>query len=531
MKSPRIVRRFGLWTIPLLLCLAPHGMSLAQTNAPIAAGCLNLPPVGFVRVTAPAHATVLVSLPFDTADHSLAGVLGTQLTGSTNPAAADRVWKWDALTQSYDAAFKADGTAKDGRWFEMGSDWIESDMTLAPGEGFWVENGQAAGETLYLAGSVVLDASRAVPIEPAFNLIGFPFTAGLPLNRTRLAGVGAFGGTDPSTADQFMDIGLMQTSWLMAAPGATGAWAAVGGPAEEAALLPGVGYWYQHRGNGFIWNEPRPYAGLSTAGSGGVQGSELVSTSNGESVVLDISAAPSETNRWDIFYQDLTGTNVPDTVHGWRLAAQDLRGDPQGAFTWTDAGGNGRAAVATVFGRVYLVARSDIDDNGNGIPDDREFFLAASMDATNAVPALGPTQDAPAGVGPAPGVPGNRPSPSTTNGVPVPAQTVFRKTIYVDQAHGDDALSGRSLTAAAGEGPKRTIRAGVAAAAPGDRLVVKTGRYGESLNVAGRSIAVTIQGRVDLSGRTGPSKPPVVMPPVPPGPRSNVAAVVTGTLQ
>jgi hypothetical protein len=75
------------------------------------------------------------------------------------------------------------------------------------------------------------------------------------------------------------------------------------------------------------------------------------------------------------------------------------------------------------------------------------------------------------------------------------------KTLYVDRLKGCDAWSGRSPSVPAAnsaEGPRRTIRAGLAVASKKELLVIRGGNYSEGINVRGHKGDVVIRGDVRL---------------------------------
>jgi hypothetical protein len=74
------------------------------------------------------------------------------------------------------------------------------------------------------------------------------------------------------------------------------------------------------------------------------------------------------------------------------------------------------------------------------------------------------------------------------------------RIIFVDQRAGKDTHSGRVAVCTAGDGPKKTIRAGLESVEPGGHLIIKEGSYGENLDIAGKDIHVEVDGYVDLSG-------------------------------
>ena len=121
----------------------------------------------------------------------------------------------------------------------------------------------------------------------------------------------------------------------------------------------------------------------------------------------------------------------------------------------------------------------------------------------------------------------NAPALSGSNGVlRLPAVKHGRKLIYVNKHEGDDRLSGLLPTVFGKEGPKKTIASGLLATQPGGTMIVKSGNYGEHLNVSGRDIHVRIEGSVNLSGNGGPIQ--LTLPP-PFGMATNLATSVAST--
>lgn len=72
------------------------------------------------------------------------------------------------------------------------------------------------------------------------------------------------------------------------------------------------------------------------------------------------------------------------------------------------------------------------------------------------------------------------------------------RTVFVDARSGNDIWSGRVRAVSEGDGPKQTIRAGLAVPAGGKRLVVGGGRYRENIDVKDLDVRVRIAGDVTL---------------------------------
>jgi hypothetical protein len=71
--------------------------------------------------------------------------------------------------------------------------------------------------------------------------------------------------------------------------------------------------------------------------------------------------------------------------------------------------------------------------------------------------------------------------------------------LFVDQIVGDDQFSGCSPVVSGQDGPKRTIRNGLAAAEGKNTLVIKSGSYNEDMDIRNtKNLEVIIEGNVKL---------------------------------
>jgi hypothetical protein len=75
--------------------------------------------------------------------------------------------------------------------------------------------------------------------------------------------------------------------------------------------------------------------------------------------------------------------------------------------------------------------------------------------------------------------------------------------IYVDQAIGSDSYTGYSAEVATlkggkKKGPKKTVRGGLSIAGERDTIVIRSGNYGENLDISGKNLKVVIEGKVKL---------------------------------
>ena len=363
-------------------------------------------------------------------------------------------------------------------------------MTIESGEGFYIFNNSGTNEAVILYGGVVLAATNQMALAPALNLIGFPYSTAIAFDDTGLWNL------MQSSEDQITDVSTN----------------------AQDKMLPGTGYWYNRTGDSVVWSEVRPYADLFPADNNPPRITGFSVTDGGNSIKLQL--ARSGIQNVDIFYKEMSETGGLDTATGWSIAESNI---PATQVEWVDYGSNKRSPVNEVYGRYYLVGNTDVDSNGNGIPDAREIFCSAM---SNSFHGIGRVVSSPATA-----VSSNIivQVVAGTNGLssPISVNVMHDGIIYVDQQNGSDALSGCAAVVAGSAGPKKTIGAGLNAAESGNTLVIKSGHYSENLNIAGRNVSVVIAGNVDISGHSADSS--VSLPPAAPSP-TNVVGVSTNSI-
>ena len=417
-------------------------------------------PVGFVRVSISSNEQKFVSLPFRPFDPSVNSVLGGQLTGSADEQMADSVLRWDSVALRYNQAFKADGTGNkevDGKWFSDFDTLTNSPVALEPGEGFVIWNRQGQLQDIYLAGEVVLDVTNKVVLDPSLNLVGYPYSSG---------------GNAPSNMVFTSDSG-------------TGYTAAV-------TLEMGRGYWVRNTNSStVVWAEVRPYAADVFPPQGVKPEISCINVNTGVgagatdpvALVLTIDCDGLAGNeKLDVYYKDLFPADVFRSDKDWLIAETDIPLNGRKTIDWSDRGNSSRKPANEVFSRYYLIGLASVDENHNGIPDAREKFvfnkvlkgpLAGGSSSINLV--------------------------TKSPGLSVPLSSSRARIIYVDRKNGADRLTGRNAVVVGSDGPKKTIKAGLdEAVKDGGTLIIKTGVYGESLNVSGRNVRIVIQGKVRL---------------------------------
>ena len=465
----------------LILCLALTSFLFAL-NSP--AQNIVSRPAGVVRIEVGAQEQKLISIPFKPLDSSVNAILERQLTGSTNAQTADSIVKWNSSQASYTRAVKVSGTGNpeiDGKWFKDISALELSDMTLNPGEGFFICNRQGSNQTIVLAGEVVLDSTNYITLMPALNLISYPY----------------------SMAAGVEDTAFRDLSNSITEHGVTGA---------VERFKAGSGYWHDRKADdSCIWMEIRPYADMFPAEGldpyiSGIQ------VRDASGIKLEIRCSGVEGEKLDVYYKDITSTGRLDTAGGWKGAERGIETKGATVTDWIDAGDANRPPPGEIFGRDYIIGRADIDADASGVPDAMEVFILGSRSITRhadgsmaLVPASAPgsaTESSPSDV------PGSAEVfvPGETN---LPVNLTLVRVIYVDHKTGNDALSGKSLVVVGEDGPKKTVKSGLSAAATGDKMVIRQGSYGEDLNIVGKDISVTVEGIVNLSGTPPPENEPV----------------------
>ena len=368
------------------------------------------------------------------------------------------------------------------KW-DVASVYTSSTTVAEPGEGFWLVNKQSTNQIVFLTGEVALSPSNTALLCPGLNLVGYPYSSSLPLNRTTLGSL--------TTSVEILN-------------------ADAKAPGKDESVM-GKGYWVKSLSQEcIVWTEVRPYKNVFP--TSGLPDITFITTKDGSSVALSIACEGGEL--FDVFYQDVDSTNRFDTARNWQLAEAGFPANGQTSIEWIDSGADDRSAPGKILGRYYLVGRADIDLDRDGIPDAREQFVYGKTSANSVSLQTGVMGSAVASSADelAQGIVSatNAPEQTTTNLVQSPPELTIGRVIYVDQQTGDDACSGRNALRFGNDGPKKTVRGGLGACGSGGLVIIRAGKYGEALNVAGQAVTVRIEGLVDLTGAPRESEPPIV---------------------
>lgn len=435
-------------------------------------------PVGYFTTVVPANTAVPVSSPL---------VCDAILENQLFPG--DRVRLWDAAAQEYVIVNRTT------------SGW-SAKMNLLPGDALWVENRQESEQIAIFAGYLPLHSPTILDLRSGLNLFGLPYFNPLSLNATPFAKDGAIPG-DLQSADQVIESESSRYWWLTS----QGLWQGSDLDADDQ-LQPFRAYWYRHRGmTGFSAAFIRPYA-LPVALDEILPDLPTLQCASQITLSLKVPAG----SMWDIYAMEINATGKLDLVRGWQLVAESLP-EKDGLLQWQ--------APSPVSGvRLYMPARSDIDSDGDGLPDTKEIFGCFTdsakvdtdgdglPDGWEIAAKLDPLADDSALDADGDGIANKDEYSRGTN----PGDAKSRHTVfYVDAALGDDAWRGIKDARESDAGPLKTINAALRkvrprdAAALGNPLVardevrVATGIYYEDVDILEIDVDLTIVGDVTLA--------------------------------
>lgn len=452
LRSPELLSK-AIWALILLMILA----ALLLFAVPASAGDANVSrPCGFVRlVLGDTNGANTVGMPFRAFDTNASAdsVLQGNFNGGTN--GADRIFKWNPQTMTYDKVTR------------VGSSWIPSNsLTLDLGEGVWLYNKES--NNVVVAGRIPLDATNQTVLVPGVNVISLPFASGVSRSQTAFSNIAG-------QAWQLMEPGTLATP-------------------DDMRL--GSAYWLvNNSGAPLVWTEVRPYDNpFPDEGLPAITGISVVD--DGKAVLVGIAVSGAKGETIDVLVKDVTPTGAVELSCGWILAAADISVEGKTALEWKDEGSSDRKPVNEVFGRFYTVG-TGFDGNGNGIPDARELLTrpagsppirSGTTGGSDGVSSIAPVS-----------TPADGDMASTNKPSLLPTLRLAGRVIYVDKMIGSDSYTALSPVVVGGHGPAKTIKRGLELAGKDDLMVVKTGVYGEPMDLGGRQVQARIEGKVFLA--------------------------------
>lgn len=433
-------------SMTMLLCAALSAVSHAGDVADISR------PVGIMRLSIASNRWEMHGVSLEPFDGRIEKMFADQLTSGTNASSGDRVLKWDASVQAYEQAVLVNR-----EWWSDYTGGVKSAMSFNSGDGVWVSTRQESNRNVFICGAVPMEVTNVVVLIPAFNALARTYPSPLVLTNRGANLPGRV--IDPGAPTAPVDV-----------------------------LVPGKGYWVEVPGETTVfWTEVRPWNCIGMkAGAPAI--SSLSVVDEGAGVRLTIDARGN--GKLAVYYQDKAQNETFDPLRGWRLAVEGLAGGKDDKCVWVDGGANDRMKPRNVFARYYIAVRGALRQGGHG-----EFEIPGgqsggnngngSSDSGASCPAGGTnTTDGSMLLGEMP----SHPAHGRMKG----------RIVYVDGLIGRGQLSGRSEVIVGADGPKQKIRDGIDACADGDELVIKSGRYGEHVDISGRNLRATVRGRVVL---------------------------------
>ena len=223
--------------------------------------------VGFQKITSKPGLRIS-STPFDSETSDVNSVVGPQMTGGTGFGDADQMILYSP-TAGYRMLYlrnQSGPTQIWDKWIDTSTGTIASN-DIVPGMSWWLKNIHTATQTVVLVGDVVDDETFTNVIVEGLQLVAYPYAEEKSVQELNLtSNAGAVAGTGIGDADNIYfydpDKGYVtlylrnntgplqiQNKWIDTS---------IGNVATNI-VQPGQGFWYKHRGTGFLWIETRPY--------------------------------------------------------------------------------------------------------------------------------------------------------------------------------------------------------------------------------------------------------------------------------
>jgi hypothetical protein len=142
--------------------------------------------VGFQKVTVASNTKMMAATPFLRSPGNLDHVVGAQLTAGKSELSADIIATWNVVSQKYDRFWLR---AADSNWYTVGATSVRAtNVFLNPTTGFFIIDQKSTGRTeaVVLSGDVVDTPVATNALLQGMNLVSYPFSSSIDLNRSGL---------------------------------------------------------------------------------------------------------------------------------------------------------------------------------------------------------------------------------------------------------------------------------------------------------------------------------------------------------
>lgn len=373
-KTRMLIRYITIIILAALVQLSPQAV-FADTPLP------SRPAAFIVREVGPYSKTAL-SLPFEPFYSDLSEQMMFNLTGGLDEQSADAIMTWDSEIQQYITVYKCSTNAL---WYDSLDQMSLSDFNLELGSPFWLSNVQDMTQVVAFGGllpplSVLasnnLDVFSIVPsvFYPGYNLFSTGSAFPNSLNPANLIGTGATASSDPLGADR-VHSSLDQFSYYLSPLDGGYLWRnSSGGQLDPPLINPASAWWYNHTGTN-IFTLPSismPESGWPL-GSMGIMDVQLAVNNT---AILSVYPPENESSVLAVLYQDNPQALSDLTSAKWKVLAENICSEQGAAFTLVDSTAASNKDEGDI--RLYLVIRTDTDEDGDGLADDIEKFVTGT---------------------------------------------------------------------------------------------------------------------------------------------------------
>jgi hypothetical protein len=208
----------------------------------------------------------LVSLPIVPDDSTLTRVIGTQLTGGSNPVMSDKILIWDGTRYNISWLLQGTSSPLEGKWLTEAGD-KESPLLVKPDMAFWILVRESHTSSLItVTGLVATGPNRQINIVKGPNFIGSSYPVEMLLENSDLRQDQVVkGSTFSAGSDKLLAWTgkVFEMTWLFESPSSAwdGKWLNESGSGlTTIRFVPGYGYvlWVKNDNPNHTWTLPNP---------------------------------------------------------------------------------------------------------------------------------------------------------------------------------------------------------------------------------------------------------------------------------